>query len=116
MKQIDLIAYDFKPNLRILKDYILSFGEDIVKLFDLKGNLLDKILFGNSDIVNIEIVKKNLIIVACSSFLQIMKVNNNLFEFYDIIEMPFTIKNIFIIKNKDLLLVSFINTMEIYVI
>ena len=43
MKEIDLEAIDFKPNLRFLKNYFIVFESNKLKLLDYNGNLLDNI-------------------------------------------------------------------------
>ena len=64
MKEIEVNITNLKPNLRIIKNYFIIFERNIIKLFDLNGNILDNIKFENIKIVNIEISNNNFIIVA----------------------------------------------------
>ena len=116
MKIINLRANSFKPNLRILKNYIITFEDKIIELYDLKGNLLDNVIFRNRNIVNIEIINDNYMIVATSSSILIMKINFEFLEFHEVLIIPFYsyIKNIFLIKNKKLLVICFETKMAIF--
>ena len=116
MKEINLGAIDFKPNLRFLKKYIIVFERNEIKLYDYYGNLLDNIRFENRIITNLEILNDNFIIIAFHFSILIMKINFEFFAFYDIIKMPINdiIYNFMIIKNKNLLVISFRDKIIIY--
>ena len=72
MKAIDLEEINFRPNLRILKNYIIVFERHLIKLFDCNGNFLDDIRFLNRSIINLEILNDNVIIVAFHYSIYIM--------------------------------------------
>ena len=114
MEVINLKAIDFKPNLRILKNYFITFDEHLIILYDLKGNILDNIRFINKYIINIEAINDNSILVVFSYIILILKINNK--EFHNMIKMPsnFKIKNIIYIKNEKLLVVNFQNEIKIF--
>ena len=112
MKQLDLKAKYFRPNLRILKNNIITFDDKLIELFDLNGNLLDLVIFKNRNIVNIEIINDNYIIVATPLSILIMKISFNLLEFDEVLKIP--INNIFLIKKKNLLLIDSINEIIIF--
>ena len=112
MKQFDLKAKYFRPNLRILKNNIITFDDNLIELFDLNGNLLDFVIFKNRKIVNIEIINDNYIIVATFISILIMKISFNLLEFDEVLKIP--INNIFLIKKKNLLLIDSINEIIIF--
>ena len=117
MKIINLSATNFKPNLRILKNYIITFWDDLIELYDLKGNLLDKIIF-DRHILNIEIINNNYAIIATSFSIIIMKIYSEFsefHEFYKFYNYSFSkISNIFLIKNKNLLVIESDNKMETF--
>ena len=113
MKVLNLTANYFKPNLRILKNYVITFWENLIALYDLEGKLLDSIIFKNRIIVNIEIVNDNYMIAATSFSILIMKINFELLEFHEVFKYS-TIKNIFFIKNKNLLLINSIDNIAIF--
>ena len=75
--------------------------------------LLDSIIFKNRIIVNIEIVNDNYMIAATSFSILIMKINFELLEFHEVFKYS-TIKNIFFIKNKNLLLINSIDNIAIF--
>ena len=119
MQTIYLTANFFKPNLRILKNYIITFNKREIKLYDLKGTILDNVIFKNRDIVNIEIIKDNYIIVSFNISIIIMKINFGILEFHKIFKLLFyskifIIRNIFLIKNKNLLVIESEDKMEIF--
>ena len=114
MKVIKLEAEFFKPKLRILKNYIITFKNDLLKLYDLEGNLLDNVKFKNRDILNIEIINDNFIIVATSFSILIMKIKFQLMEFREVKKYWTIIENIFLINNKNLLAICILNRIEIY--
>ena len=118
MKIIKLSAYFSKHNLRILKNYIITFKYNSIELYDLKGNLLDNVIFRNRTIINIEIIsdnyynlhcrgifEKKYLIIALSFSLLIMKINFEVLEFHEVFQyLPIT--NILLIKNKNLLVIN----------
>ena len=43
MKPINIKAKNFKPNIRILENYIITFEKNKINLFNFSGDKLDKI-------------------------------------------------------------------------
>ena len=114
MKQLNLKAINFRPNLRILKNYIITFDDNLIELFDLNGNLLDNVKFTNRNIVNIEIINDNYIIVATSISILIMKINFDLLVFIEVLILKEPFKNICLIKKKNLLIIDSIYKIKIF--
>ena len=116
MKEIEVNITNLKPNLRIIKNYFIIFERNVIKLFDLNGNILDNIKFENIKIVNIEISNDNFIIVAFSYTILILKIKDKYLILHDTIRMTIEekIDNIFNIKNLNLFIVSCENKMKIY--
>ena len=114
MKKLDITTNYFRTNLRILKNFIITFDNNSIKLFDLSGNLLDNVKFTNRNIRNIEIINDNYIIVATSISILIMIINFELLEFIEVLILKTSINNIFLIKKKNLLLIDSINEIKIF--
>ena len=117
MNIIDVVATKFNPNLRILKNYIIIYEINLIKLLDLNGKLLDNIIFENCKIVNIEILNDNFIVIAFYFSILIMKINYyGLLAFHDTIKLSIKeqISNILKIRNSNLFVISCKNKMKIY--
>ena len=66
MKEIQFYADNYKPNLRISKKHIITFGKDSMILYNLKGNELDITNFHfieEEEISDICIINENYLIV-----------------------------------------------------
>ncbi len=114
MNELNIIAHNFNPNLRILQNYIITYEDKKIKLFDLKANFLDICEFGN--IINdIKIINENHLIGISSFDLYIIKINDGHFESKNIIDKYWQkIKDTLYIKKARLLVLSFEDKIEIY--
>ena len=114
MKELNIIAHNFKPNLRILQNYIITYEEKKIKLFDSKANILDAYKFGYY-IKDIIIINENHFISVFKFDFYFIKINNGHFEIKNIIDKGLIkINDILFIKKEHLLVVSFDYKIEIY--
>ena len=114
MKELNIIAHNFKPNLRIIQNYIITYEEKQIKLFDSKANILDAYEF-DYYIKDIIIINENHFISVFKYGFYVIKINNGYFEIKNIIDKGLKkINDILFIKNEHLLVVSFDYKIEIY--
>ena len=115
-KIIDIKAIKFNPNLRILKNYFITYEHSTIKLFDLKGNQLDIIQYSDDTTRNINeiiIPIDNYLIIVFQKDIFIIKIKNNKFETLNYIIGKTDINNILYIKNNNLIVKSHNDNIEI---
>ena len=105
MNLINIKAINFKPNIRILENYIIIFENDRLHLFNFSGDELDKIMLFLY-INDICIVNNIFFIALSSNKIYGIKINNEQMESEILFESQDKIKNTIYLKNNRLLVVS----------
>ncbi len=81
MTEIKIISIDYKPCIRILGNYIITFINKTIELFDFKGFKLDSLECDlNKYISDICIIHNNLFIAIAETDLLEIYINNNKLE------------------------------------
>ena len=116
---IEVEAKKYNPNLRFLKDYIITFDEYTLTLYDLKGNKLDSLVIGY--IIDICVVNNKFILIMKRECIipiiinkEIQK-NKHILKIIpdDIYNLEIWITNCFYSKKNSLLFVDGINRIKI---
>ena len=131
MNEIQFVSNHYKPNIRIVKKYIITFDKNLIILYNLKGNRLDDInlVDYNLKIYDICIINDNYLI----AFVTKNEINGFYFYFHfikyyylsiSINNLCFTINSIKSIesrvncfsylKNINILILSFGNNIKIF--
>lgn len=115
MNELTIISYNYKPNIRILYNYIITFDKNTIILFDIKGIQLDeiKILFIN-EIEDICIINNNYFIARTNQDLIQIIINNNKLEINNYIINHDNIFNSLYLKKYNLFILTFWKEIKIY--
>ena len=111
MGLINIKAINFKPNIRILENYIITFEIDKICLYNFSGDELDKLLFYVEDIC---IVNNKFFIALLFDEIYGIKINNEQMESEKLLDNQDVIKNTIYLKNNLLLLVSYFDKIILY--
>ena len=111
MNLINIKAINFKPNIRILENYIITFEIDQICLYNFSGDELDKLLFYVEDIC---IVNNKFFIALLFVEIYGIKINNEQMESEKLLDNQDVIKNTIYLKNNRLLLVSYFDKIILY--
>ena len=113
MKLINIKAINFKPNIRILENYIITFKRNKIYLYNFSGDELDKIkLLSNID--DICIVNNKFFIALSNYKLFGIKINNKLMENEILFDSSDIINSTIYLKSNRLLIVSFSNKIILF--
>jgi hypothetical protein len=113
MKLINIEAKHYKPNIRILQSYIITFKSLNINLFNLNGFQLDtiKLLLNVNDIC---IVNNKFFFAFEDNRVYGIKINNNKMGFERFIFISYTIYNIIYLKNNHLLAVCELKEINLF--
>ena len=113
MKSIYYKAINYKPNIRILENYIITFEIDQICLYNFSGDELDKIklLFYIDDIC---VVNNIFFIAFLFDKIYGIKINNEQMESEKLLDNQDVIKNTIYLKNNRLLVVSYSDKIILY--
>ena len=113
MGLINIKAINFKPNIRIIENYIITFEIDKICLYNFSGDELDKIklLFYIDDIC---IVNNIFFIAFLFDKIYGIKINNEQMESEILLDNQDKIRNTIYLKNNRLLVVSYSDKIILY--
>ena len=107
MAEIIINSINYKPNIRILKNHIITFNNNEIILFDHKGYKIDSLTLNiNKDILDICVIKTNLFISMTNTDLFEIYINNNKLEIKNIIFGRDNIIDSLYIKKYNLFILS----------
>ena len=116
MAEMKIASINYKPNIRILSNYIISFIYKSIELFDHKGFKLDSINCYNlnEDITDICIIHNNHFIAITDNHLMEIYINNNKLEVENIILGFMLIIDNLYIKIYNLFIISYQYNIKIF--
>ena len=115
MNDLTIISYNYKPNIRILNNYIIiSYNNNII-LYDLKGIKLDEIKIDiKNEIEDIYIIHNNYFIARTEHHLFKIIINNNKLEIKNYLKNYDNIFDFLYLKKYNLFILTFPNAITIF--